>query len=178
MSSSISFAAFSRPPPGYTPPPFPGLYWPPQVPVLHGSLYHLYDIWRFTMLWTVILYAIFHVGAALIALFVQLAFSGRPEYWRYLWTIPVVYGISAGAEALFAGSFVGLMYVLSTVLYKWLLTKQHRRGILGGPVLDVDVDPVHLGLGQCPDHSHFVLFHPGRSLVFGCLFISISPAGG
>ncbi|EPE03460.1 integral membrane protein [Ophiostoma piceae UAMH 11346] len=107
--SSISFAEFSRPPPGYTAPPFPGLYWPPQVPVLHGSLYHLYDIWRFTMLWTVILYAIFHIGAALIALFVQLVFTGRPEYWRYLWTIPVVYGISAGAEALFAGSFVGLI---------------------------------------------------------------------
>lgn len=107
--SSSSFAEFSRPPADYKVPEFPGLYWPPQVPVLKGSLYYLYDIWRFTLLWTVILYAIFHVGAALIALFVQLVFTGRPEYWRYLWTIPVVYAITAGAEALFAGSFVGLI---------------------------------------------------------------------
>lgn len=104
-----SYAAFSQPPPGYKTPPFPGLYWPPQTPTIHGSLYYLYDIWRFTLLWTMILYAIFHMSAAAIALAMQLIYSGRPEYWRYLWTIPVVYTVVAGVEALFAGSFVGLM---------------------------------------------------------------------
>ncbi|CAK7562918.1 MAG: hypothetical protein SEPTF4163_000774 [Sporothrix epigloea] len=104
-----TYAAFSQPPPGYVTPPFPGLYWPPQTPTPHGSLYYLYDIWRFTLLWTMILYAIFHFGAAVIALSTQLIFSDRPEYWRYLWTIPAVYTVVAGLEALFAGSFVGLM---------------------------------------------------------------------
>ncbi len=79
------------------------------MPVSHGSLYYLYDIWRFTLLWTVILYAIFHIGAALIALATQLIFSGRPEYWRYLIAIPFVYTIAAGVEALCAGSFFSLM---------------------------------------------------------------------
>lgn len=104
-----SYGAYSQAPPGYKTPAFPGLYWPPQTPTLHGSLYYLYDIWRFTLLWTMILYAIFHAGAAFIALAMQLIYSGRPEYWRYLWTIPVVYTVVAGVEALFAGSFVGLM---------------------------------------------------------------------
>lgn len=56
-----------------------------------------------------ILYAIFHMGAAAIALSTQLVSSGRPENWRYLWTIPAVYTLVSGAEALVTGSFVGLM---------------------------------------------------------------------
>ncbi|CAK7217756.1 hypothetical protein SCUCBS95973_003252 [Sporothrix curviconia] len=109
MAFGTTYAAFSQAPPGYVTPPFPGLYWPPQKPTLHGSLYYIYDVWRFTLLWTMILFAVFHFGAAVIALSTQLIFSGRPEYWRYLWTIPVVYTVVAGLEALFAGSFVGLI---------------------------------------------------------------------
>ncbi|KIH90590.1 integral membrane protein [Sporothrix brasiliensis 5110] len=107
--NGTSYASFSQAPPGYKTPEFPSLYWPPQTPTAHGSLYYLYDIWRFTLLWTVILYAVFHAGAAVIALAMQLIYSGRPEYWRYLWTIPVTYTVVAGIEALFAGSFVGLI---------------------------------------------------------------------
>lgn len=108
-ADKVSLQSFGTPPDGYVTPPFPALYWPPQEPQLGGSLYHLHDIWRFTLLWTLIFYAIFHLGAAGIALAMQLVFSGRPAYWRFLWTIPVTYIVVAGVEALFAGSIVALI---------------------------------------------------------------------
>lgn len=107
-----------------------------------GSLYYLSDIWRFTLLWTLILYAIFHLSAAGVALAIQLLFSGRPAYWRYLWTIPVSYAVVAGVQALVAGSGVALMYVglnLSIAIHARacvpllallaLLTKERRHSI-------------------------------------------------
>ncbi|EFX00722.1 integral membrane protein [Grosmannia clavigera kw1407] len=109
MARSTSYLKYSRPPDNYTTPPFPSLYWPPQDTHSAGSLYYLFDIWRFTLLWTLILYAIFHIGVAAVALSVQLLFSGRPAYWRYLWTIPVSYAVVAGIQAVFAGSFVALI---------------------------------------------------------------------
>ncbi len=83
-------------PANYTTPPFPSLYWPPQTAHITGSLYYLSDIWRFTLLWTLIFYAIFYLGAAAFALAVQLLFSGRPAYWRYLWMISVAYTVVSG----------------------------------------------------------------------------------
>ena len=94
-------------PPGYTTPPFPSLHVPPQDPQF--SLYTVRDIWRFTLLWTLILFGLFHLGAAGLALLMQ---SGKTRVnWKYLWLVPLAYGIVAGAEALMAGSIVGLMSV-------------------------------------------------------------------
>ncbi|KAK1751771.1 protein-S-isoprenylcysteine O-methyltransferase [Echria macrotheca] len=92
-------------PPGYTTPPFPSLHIPPQDP--QWSLYTVTDIWRFILLWTLILYGLFHLGAAGIALLMQVGKKRRN--WRYLWLVPLAYIFVAGVEALMAGSVVGLI---------------------------------------------------------------------
>lgn len=113
-------------PPGYTTPPFPSLRWPPQEP--ETSLYTVYDAWRFTLLWTLILYAVFHAGAALLAVVMHLGQAGatrtvtgarvqrrqriRRLWWtarRVLWSIPIAYAAVAAVEAVLAGSIVGVV---------------------------------------------------------------------
>lgn len=91
------------PPVGYQSPPFPSLNWPPQ----NTNLYYLGDIWRFTLLWTVIIYAIFHAGAVCIALLMQIGKSR--SNWKYIWTLPLIYAAVAGLEALVAGTVVGVV---------------------------------------------------------------------
>jgi hypothetical protein len=60
-------------------------------------------------LWTLILFGLFHLGAAGLALLMQ---TGKTRVnWKYLGLVPLAYGIVAGAEALMAGSIVGLMSV-------------------------------------------------------------------
>lgn len=97
------------PPKNYTTPPWPSLLWPPQEQTLEGSLYYLSDVWRFTLIWTFVIYALVHLGAAAIALIMQLG-KARAN-WKFLWMIPTVYMVLAGIEALFAGTVVGLMHV-------------------------------------------------------------------
>jgi hypothetical protein len=94
-------------PPGYQPPPFPSLHWPPQDP--QWSLYTVGDVWRFTLLWTLVLYGLFHLGAAGVALLMQV--DKRRSNWKYLWLVPLLYTAIAGVEAVMAGSVVGLMCV-------------------------------------------------------------------
>lgn len=89
----------------YTTPPFPSLYWPPHERTY--ALYYVQDVWRFTVIWTFIIFSIFHASAALIALLMQV--GRRPFAWKYLWTIPLLYMVAAAIEALFAGSIVGIM---------------------------------------------------------------------
>ncbi|KAI2639769.1 hypothetical protein GGS26DRAFT_541552 [Hypomontagnella submonticulosa] len=97
------------PPEGYQSLPFPSLCWPPQNN--YCALYTIWDSWRYTLLWTLILYALFHFGAAGIALSMQI---GKPRLiWKYLLAVPLVYALVAGAEALFTGSIVGLVYAVS-----------------------------------------------------------------
>jgi len=89
------------PPAGYRPLQFPSLCWPPERCVI----YSVYDSWRFTLNWTVILFVGFHLSAAAIALLMQ---AGKPRsIWTYLVAVPIVYTIVAGVEAVVAGSIVG-----------------------------------------------------------------------
>lgn len=95
----------------YVAPPFPSLYWPLDArPGVASYLYYVKDIWRFTLLWTLIFYAAFHIAAAALAVFMQ-AGKGRSVF-KWVWSIPIAYAAIAGIEALLAGSIVGLMYVL------------------------------------------------------------------
>ncbi|KAK0623042.1 hypothetical protein B0T14DRAFT_564445 [Immersiella caudata] len=98
-------------PPGYTTPPFPSLHMPPQDP--KWSLYAVSDIWRFTLLWTLIFFGLFHLGAAGIALLMQA--GKRRSNWKYLWLVPLVYALIAGIEAVIAGSVVGVIVGASYV---------------------------------------------------------------
>lgn len=97
------------PPASYNTPKFPSL----NVQTLYDftpdrryTLYHIHDVWRFTVIWTLIVYAIFHLGAVVIAM---LTHGWRISSWKYLWAVPVVYLIIAGVEALMAGSLVGVV---------------------------------------------------------------------
>lgn len=72
-------------------------------------LYELDDMWKFTLYWTLILYGLFHLGAVGVAVLMQV--GKRRSHWKYLWLVPLVYALIAGAEALIAGSVAGLMLV-------------------------------------------------------------------
>lgn len=92
----------------YQTPPFPSLYWPFHPPPGAANyLYYTHDIWRYTLLWTLIVYAITHGLVAGWAILMQIGKGKRA--WQYVWIIPLVYALIAGVEALMAGSFVGLM---------------------------------------------------------------------
>lgn len=123
------------PPPSYHTPPFPSLYWligPPDV-VQPEYLYHIRDIWRFTLFWTLIIFEAAHLAAGIYAVVIVWWGSrgervkggmGRKNKRRGvgesrgrravgklsgMWAVPVVYGVVAGVEGVLAGSVVGLM---------------------------------------------------------------------
>lgn len=55
---------------GYTPPPFPSLYWPtgsskPQFQQLY--LYHSFDIWKFTVFWFLVIWGGIYAVVGLMA---------------------------------------------------------------------------------------------------------------
>ncbi len=105
----------TSPPLDYSTPSFPALYWPIHVkPGIANYLYYPHDIWRYTLLWTLIIFAVFHLAVAGFAVLMQLG-KGK-NAWKYAWIIPLAYSLIAGIEALIAGSAVGLMYVYLTIL--------------------------------------------------------------
>jgi hypothetical protein len=102
--------------PNYERPGFPALYWPHLATDPEAGIFlcSLYDIWRFTLLWTLIVYGIFHMAAALLAIFMQL---GRGKVsWKYIWIIPLAYALLAAIEAVLAGGLVGLVFVSSWIM--------------------------------------------------------------
>lgn len=98
-------------PASYTVPPFPSLFWPPQAASV--ILYELDEMWKFTLFWTMILYGLFHLGAVGVAVLMQ--GGKRMSSWKYLWLVPLIYAFIAGAEALIAGTLVGLMFVFPSL---------------------------------------------------------------
>ena len=99
------------PPADYTTPRWPSLFWPPLED--RFVLYRLDDMWRFTLIWTFVMYACFHWAAIGIALIVQI--GKKKTNWKYLWTVPIIYSAIAAVEALVAGSVTGAMSVVSPV---------------------------------------------------------------
>ncbi|KAJ2970884.1 hypothetical protein NUW58_g9567 [Xylaria curta] len=99
----IDESCFNYPPSENQTVRFPSLCWPP-----HDCLiYTVYDSWRFTLTWTLILFTAFHLSATAIALLMQVGKSR--SIWKYLVAVPVVYAVVAGTEALVAGSVTGSM---------------------------------------------------------------------
>ncbi|RYO88827.1 hypothetical protein DL766_010158 [Monosporascus sp. MC13-8B] len=103
--SQVSAKCRDYPPASYRNPRFPLLYWPPQEK--NSAIYSLWDSWRFTTTWTLILYVLFHLSAAAVALFMQI--GKKRSTWKYVWAVPVIYVLVGGIEAVFAGSIVGLV---------------------------------------------------------------------
>jgi hypothetical protein len=106
MASSTHQVDVEYPPVDYVVPTFPDLQWPPNGDRFN-AIYTIADSWRFTMLWTIILYGLFHVGAAGIALVMLM--GKRRSNWKFMWAVPLVYFAIAGLEALVAGSIVGVV---------------------------------------------------------------------
>ncbi|KOS18661.1 Uncharacterized protein ESCO_000179 [Escovopsis weberi] len=97
------------PPLGYTTPPFPSLGIKDIADFTPGrrhSLFYLSDVWLFTVLWTLIVYAAFHLGAVVVACFMH---SWNKSSWKSVWLILIPYLVIAGVEAVLAGTIVGLI---------------------------------------------------------------------
>lgn len=92
----------SAAPPGYSTPDFPSLYWP--IPLKQSKPYYLYDptdIWRFTVVWTLLFYGAVHLVVAGWSCVIQW------RNWKVIWLVPVIYAAIGGLEAIIAGSVVG-----------------------------------------------------------------------
>ncbi|EHK41386.1 hypothetical protein TRIATDRAFT_301972 [Trichoderma atroviride IMI 206040] len=97
------------PPRNYTTPRFPSLNVNTlfdSTPDKRYTLYHIGDVWRFTVIWTLITFAVFHLGAVFIALFTH---GWKKSSWKYLWLTPIIYMGVAALEALLSGTIVGVM---------------------------------------------------------------------
>ncbi|KAF2675341.1 hypothetical protein BT63DRAFT_35092 [Microthyrium microscopicum] len=98
-------------PPDYTTPPFPSLYWP--FPVHNGysaNAYYLYrtaDIWRFTVVWTLLFFGVVHLATSTYANIIL--WRGSRKNWLFVWVVWAVYAFAAGIEGLFAGSITGAL---------------------------------------------------------------------
>lgn len=111
-----------NPPTNYHSPPFPSLNvntLQDRTPNRTYTLYRITDVWKFTVLWTLITYIFFHLGAVLVAVFSHGLNKGS---WRFLWAVPIIYLLIAGIEAIIAGSIVGLVYAPCPSSNKHLLT--------------------------------------------------------
>ncbi|TGZ79651.1 hypothetical protein EX30DRAFT_342277 [Ascodesmis nigricans] len=91
------------PPPGYTTPPFPSLYNPhPSSTSQPKFLYHTSDAIRFTLLWTLIVYAGFHLASGVYGLILRPSRVGAAGF-------AVIFTLVGGIEAALAGSVVGVL---------------------------------------------------------------------
>lgn len=87
----------------YITPPFPSLTISSTLPTEGPSLYYIKDVWRFTLLWTLIIFGVFHLVACFYALAVQY------RNWKVICFVTLGYLVVAGIEAVISGSIVGLM---------------------------------------------------------------------
>ncbi|KAK9313160.1 hypothetical protein V1522DRAFT_410997 [Lipomyces starkeyi] len=94
-------------PDGYQTPSFPSLRWPngPQLQTVYYLYYH-YDIWRFTLFWTLILYGVVHAVAGIWAALMNRRLQSGLIIAVYLF----VGLIEALISASIIGAILGLIY--------------------------------------------------------------------
>ncbi|CAR56731.1 May24p [Kluyveromyces lactis] len=96
-------------PVGYQVPDFPSLYWPMNNGKFSVAyLYYLPDIWRFTIFWTMILFAIVYGTTGAIA------WTTHKKILFGFWMIPL-YIMIGMAQAFVSGTVVG---ILIAIIYK------------------------------------------------------------
>lgn len=108
---------------GYTTPSFPSLYWPlgnTSSKFSSSLLYYSSDVWRFTVLWFLIVFTGVYVVAALIASTNYLIYSQRNNYDGKSCLVAIVmiwctYITSGLFIAFVGGSVVGL---ITLAIYK------------------------------------------------------------
>lgn len=105
-------------PVGYSTPRFPSLYWPlgtQRSDYLRLFLYYLYDIWKFTVFWFLILYGGIHAIAAAMAIFNQNFTNYRHNVTAYklnmCWAVVVfvTYVVIGLIQGLASGAVIGLL---------------------------------------------------------------------
>ncbi|CAG85558.2 DEHA2B13838p [Debaryomyces hansenii CBS767] len=120
------FVSSQNVPIGYTVPPFPSLYWPlgPTSSDFQSSyLYYSFDIWKFTVFWSLILFGGFYLTAGLLAVFNQIS-----NNYRHKISNPISKGTILGcivlvsmylllglAQGFICGAIIGL---LLSAIYK------------------------------------------------------------
>ncbi|ELQ44980.1 hypothetical protein OOU_Y34scaffold00033g45 [Pyricularia oryzae Y34] len=138
----------SNPPADYKAPPFPSLHWPlyEEGRFLYGAR----DMTIFTLLWTLSIYMIVHVGAAVLAITMHL--GKRWSNWKYVWIVPIFYILVAGSEAVLAGGLVGAIHPAGSDMTTCLLIEgagsrfnilsvvQTQRRLYVRPFPNVDMD--------------------------------------
>ncbi|RKF83127.1 Uncharacterized protein GcC1_006003 [Golovinomyces cichoracearum] len=92
----------------YKTPPWPSLYWPLDERIgVAKYLYFTRDIWLYTLLWTLVMFAGTHGIVAIISVVIHVGKGHRS--WQYAWATFLALAIIAGIEAIMAGSVVGLI---------------------------------------------------------------------
>ncbi|KAI6246807.1 hypothetical protein HI914_04926 [Erysiphe necator] len=92
----------------YVTPSWPSLYWPFTKKIdIPKYLYFTHDIWFYTLLWTLVMFALTHGIVAMIGVIMQIGKGHRS--WQYVWAIPLANIIIGGIEAFLAGSVVGVV---------------------------------------------------------------------
>jgi hypothetical protein len=106
----------NRTPLNYVVPPFPSLYWPVGTDVKPYYLYHATDVWRFTVIWTLLFFGALHIPTSAYAVAMLMRTMGgngkdRVKMRGYIMLactmLPVVYAVVSAAQAFLAGSVVG-----------------------------------------------------------------------
>ena len=88
----------------YVTPSFPSLYWPFPINGVQASyLYRISDVWRFTTLWTLIVFGALYGPASIYAVLMNL------RAWKMIWIVPILFIVIGGVEAVMAGSIVGAL---------------------------------------------------------------------
>ncbi|KAI8370420.1 uncharacterized protein BYT42DRAFT_582332 [Radiomyces spectabilis] len=112
-------ASHFRLPYGYKGAPhWPALYWPfgPDFDPLNliadipHSLYYISDIWRFTMIWSVIFSLVVYLPAGIWA-FITLAKS-RTLQWYILMLVPFIFVFAGSLASFVIGSIMGVALAL------------------------------------------------------------------
>ncbi|KAL1921905.1 uncharacterized protein VTP21DRAFT_10547 [Calcarisporiella thermophila] len=105
------FGGRFTPPPNYTTPKWPSLYWPlggkSQV-----ALYYVSDIFQFTLIWTVLLISATFASAGLWAYFVFLPTTRSSTRWRHrllVHAVPIAFATIGAFAGLVSGSVVGAL---------------------------------------------------------------------
>ncbi|CDS05291.1 hypothetical protein LRAMOSA07820 [Lichtheimia ramosa] len=119
-------------------PPWPSLYWPfsPDFVPLNliadvpHSLFYLNDIWRYTVLWSIIFALVVYLPAGMWA-FITLA-KTKTFRWYILMIVPFIFVLGGSLASFVTGSIIGValaviynsgFFVMSTwIPFLWALT--------------------------------------------------------
>ncbi|ODQ78519.1 hypothetical protein BABINDRAFT_14672 [Babjeviella inositovora NRRL Y-12698] len=108
MSVGSSFISINDDIPlGYSVPPFPSLHWPLAGENAYSQAFLFYknDIWRFTLIWTLIFFGVFYLCAGVVAAIGHRRLIGSLS-------ILVTYIVLGGVQAAMSGTVAG--FVLGT----------------------------------------------------------------